>query len=132
MVVWAPLPWMTEGISKSTMQGRTLSTVKAALCASTPPALLFTVIVQSVRSVAAVAGGDVGFPTPGRPGGGGGGGEGEGGGQRAASDGDLLWQKGIVGIEGEGDGGRLCGVENVVAECDAGHGGYLEWEVGCG
>src|SRR6218665_2334366 len=123
MLVWAPLPWMTEGISKSTMQGRTLSTVKAALCASTPPALLFTVIVQSVRSVAAVAGGDVGLPTAGCPAGGGGGGcecglpsgglsggEGDGGGQRAASDGDLLWQKGIVGIEGEGDGGRLCGV----------------------
>src|SRR6218665_729957 len=127
MVVWAPLPWMTEGISKSTMQGRTLSTVKAALCASTPPALLFTVIVQSVRSVAAVAGGNVALPNRGWPGG-----EGAGGGSRAPGAGVLLWQKGIVGIEGEGDGGRLCGVENVVAECDAGHGGYLEWEVGCG
>src|SRR6218665_3897574 len=112
----SPLLAMTGGISKSMMSGRTLSTVKELLCASTPPASLFTVIVQSARCVAAVAGGDVAFQKRGRPGG-----EGDGGGQRAANGGDVRWRKGIVGIEGEGDGGSLCGVENVVAECDAGH-----------
>src|SRR6218665_1273018 len=100
------------------MSGRTLSTVKELLCASTPPASLFTVIGQSARCVAAVAGGKLALPNPGQPGG-----EGGGGGQRAANGGDVRWRQGIVGIEGEGDGGRLCGVENVVAECDAGHGG---------
>src|SRR6218665_424946 len=59
----SPLLAMTGGIMKSMMSGRTLSSVKELLCASTPPALLFTVIVQSARCVAAVAGVNVACQT---------------------------------------------------------------------
>src|SRR6218665_2161615 len=93
-VTASPLLAMTGGISKSMRSGRTLSTVKELLCASTPPASLFTVIVQSARCVAAVAGGDVGLPKPGRAGGGGGGV-------------NVVWKTGECG------GGKATGVDSV-------------------
>src|SRR6218665_3106595 len=85
----SPLLAMTGGISKSMMSGRTLSTVKELLCASTPPAPLFTVIGQSARCVAAVAGVNVAFPTRGWPAG-----EGRGGGARAPKGGVFPRGKG--------------------------------------